>query len=203
MDHELCKQMDNSPKFSYNLLNLNVPLKRQHMLSLPGFWPGISCGFDFPYLLSLSRDSLRNVKNSRLTQNDNENQDILDGMAITSAFSWLTSIANNLGFTIYDHLTYPIVTHIIITDGQYWSFYVYQLNNHCFHEDVFGENQSCNLCWSSGDMKLFDLNEEGNLININDNTLNYLIKVGSISLNKFKLKSNFIFFLVFLCFTGK
>jgi small subunit ribosomal protein S30 len=116
---------------------------------------------------------LREMKNER---SFDDKQDVLDGMAITSSFAWLNGMASNLGFTLYHELTYPLVTHVIITDGQFWSFYVYQLNTHSFHSDV-DTNSLRNVCWSSGDLKLFDTYENGQLKGVNDQVLKNIVKV--------------------------
>lgn len=176
MDHELCTNTD-LPKFDYNLLKLGVYLKRHNILSLPGFWPDHSEGFDFSNLICLNRQDIR-LRDYTNRSNFDDKQDVLDGMAIMSSFAWLTSIANNLGFTLYDHLTYPLVTNVVSTDGQYWSFYVYQLNNHTFYSDVVRDNVF-NLCWSSGEMKLFDKYENGTFHGVNDDVLKYFVKVFS------------------------
>ncbi|OTF73727.1 hypothetical protein BLA29_012907, partial [Euroglyphus maynei] len=150
-------------------------------MSLPGFWPDRSVGYDFPYLLAMNHECLRQRQRQYDLSGCNDDQDVCDGMAITSAFSWLTGLANNLGFTLYDRLTYPLVTNVIITDGQNWSFYVYQLNNHCFHDDLMinadDYKDLCNLCWSSGNMRLFDSFENGSFNNVNIAVLDMLINM--------------------------
>ena len=162
---------------------MGYPLKRHNIMSLPGFWPSKSDGFDFPYLIGHSCEYIRSRK-IKIMQDFKDTQDILNGMAIMSSFSWLTSLANNLGFTLYDPLIYPLVNQVVITDGQFWSFYVYQLNNHSFHSDIIQEKPLTNLCWSSGEMKLFDTFENGSFSGLNENVLKHLIKV-------------FVFFLCF------
>jgi len=174
-DDSLCTSTS-LPNCNSSLLRLGFPLERYNFNALPGFWPSKSEGFDFPYLIGHSREYLR-ARKEKSIHDFKDTQDVLDGMAIMSSFSWLTSLANNLGFTIYDHLTYPLVTHVIITDGQHWSFYLFQLNNHVFHSDVHQENSPSNLCWSSGDLKLFDSCEDGIFSNVNEDVLKILVKV--------------------------
>ena len=150
-------------------------MKRQTMGNLPGFWTDRSNGFDFPYLICHSRQGLALRERVNDKQFD-DIQQVLDGMAIMSSFGWLHSLASNLGYTVYHELTYPLVTHVIVTDGQFWSFFVYQLNTHCFHSDV-DTNTLRNVCWSSGDLKLFEGYENGQMVGINEEVLKLLIKV--------------------------
>ena len=150
-------------------------MKRQSFATLPGFWSDRSNGFDFPNLICHSREGLRLRERKNQKQFD-DIQEVLDGMAIMSSFGWLNSLASNLGFSIYHELTYPLVTHGIITDGQFWSFFVYQLNTHSFHSDV-DTNALRNVCWTSGELKLFDGYENGTLYGLNDEVLKLLVKV--------------------------
>lgn len=161
---------------NYNLIQLGFLLLRRNLVSLPGFWPDQSDGFDFGNLLCLTYKDIR--KRIEFNERDfGDNQDVLDGMAMTSSFAWLSSLATNLGFSIYHPLTYPLVTNVIITDGQHWSFYVYQLNNHVFHSDIEHGVQRYNLCWSSGEQKLFDAYEDGQWKGLDDNVLKLIVKV--------------------------
>lgn len=69
------------------------------------------------------------------------------------------------------------MTQVVITDGQYWCFYIFQLNNHVFHGDLYNENLPVNLCWSSGDLKLFDTLENGKFTGLNEDVLKILVNV--------------------------
>lgn len=162
-----------------NLLRLGFPLHRHNIMSLPGFWPSRSDGFDFPYLIGHSRE-LQRARQAQVAEGRDfgDSEEVVDGAAITSAFAWLCSLANNLGFTLYDHLTYPLVTQVVSTDGQRWAFHVYQLNDHAFHSDVTLANPPPNICWSSGELKLFEgfSEEDGTLTGVNEEVLKLIVK---------------------------
>lgn len=170
----MCKKSE-IPDYKHSLLCQDVLLKRQNLSNIPGFWSDHSYGFDFPFLICHSRQDLK-LREHKNERSFSDTQQVLDGKAIISSFAWLNGIASNLGFSIYHELTYPLVTNVIITDGQFWCFYVYQLNTHCFHSDV-DTDLLRNVCWSSGDMKLFDAYENGQLIGVNDEVLKLIIKV--------------------------
>jgi len=93
-----------------------------------------------------------------------------------SSFAWLNAIAGAHGFTPYHELTYPFTTQTVVTDGQYWSFFVYQLNKHTFHSDLEAPNVE-NMCWTSGTMKLFDKFEDGVFHGVRGEVLDNLIMV--------------------------
>lgn len=170
-------------------------------MSLPGFWPSRSDGFDFPYLIGHSRE-LQRARQAQVAEGRDfgDSEEVVDGAAITSAFAWLCSLANNLGFTLYDHLTYPLVTQVVSTDGQRWAFHVYQLNDHAFHSDVTLANPPPNICWSSGELKLFEgfSEEDGTLTGVNEEVLKLIVKVRvAISLEVFYVLTFLSIFAVF------
>ena len=65
---------------------------------------------------------------------------------------------------------------MIITNGQWWTFCVYQLNTTTMHMDVINENPRRNICWITEPMKLFDSIENGTIQGFNDDILKHLIK---------------------------
>ena len=66
------------------------------------------------------------------------------------------------GFSPYTELTYPISTQTIITNGQFFSFYAYQLNTCALYQRFSGDvNPRRNVCFSTDEMKLFECVENG------------------------------------------
>lgn len=69
-----------------------------------------------------------------------------------------------LGFGPYTELTYPITTQAIITNGQYYSFYAYQLNTCAlYHKHAGDANPHRNVCFTTDEAKLFDVIENGQI----------------------------------------
>lgn len=64
---------------------------------------------------------------------------------------------------------------MIITNGQLWSFFVYQLNTVLFHSNP-QENPRRNMCWGTEQIKLFDEIEDGKIRGLNDEVIRHLIK---------------------------
>jgi small subunit ribosomal protein S30 len=97
--------------------------------------------------------------------------------AIQSSFAWSFAQACYQGFSTYNDVTYPFTTQTIITDGQTWSFYVYQLNTTLLHSKNADENPRYNMCWGSKELKLFESfdKETGKLIGFNEDVLKQLI----------------------------
>lgn len=107
---------------------------------------------------------------------DQEVKEALQRQAILASFGWLSAQANFLGFTTFNDITYPMVTQTIITDGQSWNFYVYQMNTMLVHSKHTSENPLRNLCWASKDYKLFEEVQSGRVVGFNDETLKNLIR---------------------------
>ena len=68
-----------------------------------------------------------------------------------------------------------MVSQTVITNGQDWNFFVYQLNTMAFHSDV-DKKARRNLCWTSGKMRLFETLENGQVKGINDEVFKVLLK---------------------------
>ena len=76
------------------------------------------------------------------------------------------------GFGPYTELTYPISTQTIITNGQDYSFYAYQLNTCALYQRFSGHvNPYRNVCFATGEMKLFEIIENDEVKGIIRNIL--------------------------------
>lgn len=80
------------------------------------------------------------------------------------------------GFSTFNDITYPLTTQAVITDGQWWSFCVYQLNTTLIHSEHVTENPKRNVCWITEPIKLFDKIENEKVHGLNEEVLKNLIK---------------------------
>lgn len=173
LNDPLCASPD-VPNFNYHPACFGIPFQtRKYITSVPGFWPGEH--YEYPLV------SFHSKKNITLLRAKVDHIGALtfptieDGFGIMSSFGWLLSIAMNLGFSPFHDVTYPLVTQKVLTDGQDWHFFVYQLNTMCFHSDVDSKNKR-NICWSSGKMRLFETIENGELKGVNYEVFKILLK---------------------------
>ncbi|GFY58628.1 39S ribosomal protein S30, mitochondrial [Trichonephila inaurata madagascariensis] len=168
-DDPLCATAD-VPSYHYHPKVVGLPFKHNWLSSIPGFWPGDPC--EFPLLQVLTLDKLQKL----LVKIENYDvSKIEDSAAIMSSFGYLNATATYQGFTPFHDITYPLVAQTILTNGQDWKFYVYQLNTIAFHEDVDNKNRR-NLCWASEKLRLFDTIEEGQVKGINEDVYRLLLK---------------------------
>ncbi|XP_015906879.1 large ribosomal subunit protein mL65 [Parasteatoda tepidariorum] len=158
------------PDYNFHPKALGFAADRKWITSVPGHWFDDPC--DSPFLLVKTTDDFHKLL-SKLQFHDLEK--IKESTAITSSFGWLNAAATYHGFTPYHDLTYPFVCHTIITNGQDWNFFVYQLNTIAFHIDVDKKDRR-NICWSSGTIRLFDTIENGEIKGLNDEVFKILLK---------------------------
>lgn len=138
---------------------------------MAGFWPGETHQFA---LLSYHKTG------HLLSRNFNdplEAKEALHRQGVLASFAWLNALANYLGFTTFNEITYPLVTQTIVTNGQTFSFYLYQLNTLLLHSKNTTENPRRNVCWVLPEQKLYEKVENGKLIGFNDDTLKKLLKI--------------------------
>lgn len=137
-----------------------------------GFWPGDRD--DFGTLAFYSREYLVESFN---THSAEVNQDKLHANGIISSFGWLMAQAAYLGFSTFNDITYPLTTQTVISNGQYWSFYAYQMNTLLFYGDHIFDKSSRNICFGTNPMKLYDsIDDDGKVINFNEEVVKMLLQ---------------------------
>ncbi|KAK0426079.1 hypothetical protein QR680_009530 [Steinernema hermaphroditum] len=83
-------------------------------------------------------------------------RDAMTASAVSSLFSWLNAQAHCLGYTQYTDLDRPLVSQMILSDGDEFFFAVAQLNTIAINIDVDGfENRRTNACYVDGPHPLF------------------------------------------------
>lgn len=157
------------PEFRLDPRVLGYELKNVHGINIPGFWPGDPSEFG---ILSYHR---RGHIDTRIETFKDE-EEALNVQAIYASYGWLLSQACYQGFSTFTELTYPLLTQTVITNGQLWSLYAYQMNTTLVHTDYSDKNPRRNLCWTTGSLKLFEKIEDGKLVGFNDDVMKELIK---------------------------
>ncbi|XP_011694126.1 PREDICTED: 28S ribosomal protein S30, mitochondrial [Wasmannia auropunctata] len=156
------------PSFKMNPKVLNYFLEKKHLTNIPGFWPGDESEFGFL--------SYHNCTYLHRRENYNDTPTALTVQAVLASYSWLLSQACYQGFSTFNDITYPLTTQTVITNGQWWSFFVYQLNTTLVHSEYADENPKRNICWVTEPMKLFDKIEDEKVHGLNEEVLKNLIK---------------------------
>ncbi|KAJ8333643.1 hypothetical protein SKAU_G00409620 [Synaphobranchus kaupii] len=100
----------------------------------------------------------------------------LRASAIASLFAWTGAQAMYQGFWSHEDLTRPFVSQAIITDGQHFSFFCYQLNTLALTVQTDSGNPRKNLCWGTESMRLYEDIKDGNVIGLDISVLKLLVK---------------------------
>lgn len=146
--------------------------KDKVLTSLPGTWPMHQCSF--PLLSFHRRNTFINEECPFRTAEEIE--DAVNASVLMAGFGWLNGVATQLGFTTFHDPTYPLVSQVVSTDGQYWTFAVYQFHTAALHHDFYEDNPVRNLCWTSGNLRLYETFEDGQLKGVDDEVLKTLVK---------------------------
>ncbi|KAG7300263.1 hypothetical protein JYU34_015833 [Plutella xylostella] len=158
------------PQFLYQPQTVGYSTEFRHGTNIPGYWPGDPEEFG---LLSIhSRDYILDRKDF----GPEDNIEALHCQALQASFGWLLAQANYQGFNTYNDVTYPLSTQTIITNGQLWSFYAYQLNTIAFHNDQV-DNPKSNVCFGTNPLKLYESLENGKVNGLNEDVLKMIIQV--------------------------
>ncbi|KAJ8415577.1 hypothetical protein AAFF_G00425570 [Aldrovandia affinis] len=96
--------------------------------------------------------------------------------AIASLFAWTGAQAMYQGFWSHEDVTRPFVSQAVITDGQYFSFFCYQLNTLALTVQTDTGNPRKNFCWGTESMRLYETIQDGNIIGLDDNVLKLLVQ---------------------------
>lgn len=165
------------PSFTHDPRTLGFAHEHRHGVTVPGFWPGAEHEFGTLAYLSSAHLAGRNP-----AYGEADNRSAVHAQAILGSFGWLLGQACYQGFSNFSDPTYALSTQTIITDGQQWSFYAYQLNTTQTHQDALvaaseGEQAPrVNRCWTTGEQRLYERVEpDGTIVGWNDEVLRNLV----------------------------
>lgn len=80
------------------------------------------------------------------------------------------------GFWDREDVTRPFVSQAVITDGQYFSFFCYQLNTVALSMQTDINNPRRNVMWGTESLKLYDRVEDGKVVGLNDGVIKLLVQ---------------------------
>ncbi|MGH0176411.1 UNVERIFIED_CONTAM: hypothetical protein FKN15_015078 [Acipenser sinensis] len=95
--------------------------------------------------------------------------------AIASLFAWTGAQAMYQGFWSHEDLTRPFVSQAVVTDGQYFSFFCYQLNTLALTVQTDQNNPRKNICWGTESMHLYEEVKDGEVVGFNDDVLKHFV----------------------------
>ncbi|OON22847.1 hypothetical protein X801_01249 [Opisthorchis viverrini] len=138
--------------------------------SVAGFWPrspfweGDPCEFGHVGVLDVARSEklLRDLSKSQLPvaviQEVRVRHALSEGLL--TAFAWTSAQAYNQGFTLYNELTYPLATQLLLVDNDHIQLLRYQLNSLTSLWKADDSGLPFNMAWLSPKVKLYELNPD-------------------------------------------
>ncbi|XP_044761945.1 28S ribosomal protein S30, mitochondrial [Coccinella septempunctata] len=158
------------PFWNYDPRVVLIAIDYRRVANIPGFWPGDQYRFGTVQYLK------RGHHLNRSFGDPEDDAEALHRQGILGSFGWLSAQANLLGFNTFNDITYPMVAQTIITNGQLFSFYAYQMNTMLLHSENIVENPKRNVCWATPELKLYEKITDGKLEGFNEDILAKLVK---------------------------
>ncbi|XP_049938706.1 39S ribosomal protein S30, mitochondrial [Schistocerca serialis cubense] len=156
--------------FQFDPRVLGYGFTHQNGTTIPGFWPGDDCEFGLT-----SFHTRGHLYHRREFCSTYDEEEALHSQAILASYAWLLAQACYKGFSTYNDVTYPFVTQTVVTNGQLWSLYTYQLNTTLVHSEYALRNEECNFCWGTAPLKLFEEVKDTEVVGFNDKLLKMII----------------------------
>lgn len=87
-----------------------------------------------------------------------------------------TSLLPPIGFWNHEDVTRPFVSQAVITDGQFFSFFCYQLNTVALSVETDANNPRKNLLWGTESLQLYESVKDGEVVGLNDDVIKLLVQ---------------------------
>ncbi|TDH13321.1 hypothetical protein EPR50_G00053650 [Perca flavescens] len=95
---------------------------------------------------------------------------------LASLFAWTGAQAMYQGFWNHEDVTRPFVSQAVITDGQFFSFFCYQLNTVALSVETDANNPRKNLLWGTESLRLYESVQDGAVVGLNDDVVKLLVQ---------------------------
>ncbi|XP_070760934.1 large ribosomal subunit protein mL65 [Enoplosus armatus] len=95
---------------------------------------------------------------------------------LASLFAWTGAQAMYQGFWNHEDVTRPFVSQAVITDGQFFTFFCYQLNTVALSVETDANNPRKNLLWGTESLRLYESVQDGAVVGLNDGVIKLLVQ---------------------------
>ncbi|XP_053181869.1 39S ribosomal protein S30, mitochondrial [Scomber japonicus] len=109
-------------------------------------------------------------------QQSDQVEPFLRANGLASLFAWTGAQAMYQGFWNHEDVTRPFVSQAVITDGQFFSFFCYQLNTVALSVETDSDNPRKNLLWGTESMRLYESVQDGEVVGLDDGVIKLLMK---------------------------
>ncbi|XP_040051170.2 large ribosomal subunit protein mL65 [Gasterosteus aculeatus] len=95
---------------------------------------------------------------------------------LASLFAWTGAQAMYQGFWPHEDVRRPFVSQAVITDGQFFSFFCYQLNTVALSVETDASNPRKNLLWGTESLRLYESVQDGEVVGLDDGVVKLLVQ---------------------------
>uniref|UniRef100_UPI0037E891ED large ribosomal subunit protein mL65 n=1 Tax=Semicossyphus pulcher TaxID=241346 RepID=UPI0037E891ED len=120
-------------------------------------------------------DRYHRERMARMEQSD-QVEVFLRANGLASLFAWTGAQAMYQGFWCNQDVTRPFVSQAVITDGQFFSFFCYQLNTVALSVETDANNPRKNLLWGTESLRLYESVQDGEVVGLNDGVIKLLVQ---------------------------
>ncbi|XP_059192444.1 39S ribosomal protein S30, mitochondrial [Centropristis striata] len=120
-------------------------------------------------------DRYHRDKMARRQQSD-QVEVFLRANGLASLFTWTGAQAMYQGFWNHEDVTRPFVSQAVITDGNFFSFFCYQLNTVALSVETDANNPRKNVLWGTESLRLYESVQDGEVVGLNDDVLKLLLQ---------------------------
>ncbi|XP_076006974.1 large ribosomal subunit protein mL65 [Genypterus blacodes] len=120
-------------------------------------------------------DHYHRARMARRQQSD-QIEVFLRANGLASLFAWTGAQAMYQGFWNHEDVSRPFASQAVITDGQFFSFFCYQLNTVALSVETDANNPRKNLLWGTESMRLYEAVQDGEVVGLNDGVIKLLIQ---------------------------
>ena len=160
------------PEYPYDPKS-HFPYTFRHGTNSPGFWPSSNSGFvQLQFVDSLNREDKLSTETS--WKEPEAREEMLLTKGILASFSQCMAQSTHLGFGPFIDPEHPIVIQTVVTDGERFKFFAYQMNRTALYKESEEEEVLTNIVWHSEEKPLYQKNSAGD-VSVDQDVLKSLI----------------------------
>ena len=161
------------PEYPYDPKNL-FPFTFRHGTNSPGFWPSSDYGFvQLQFVDSMNRGE-KLISESSWKESE-AREEMLLTKGILASFSQCMAQSTHLGFGPFNDPDHPIVIQTVVTDGERYKFFAYQMNRTALFRESEEEGSLTNVVWHTEEKSLFREDSAGD-VSVDKDVLQTLIR---------------------------
>lgn len=173
VENPVAKKGKDIPEYPYDPKN-HFSHTFRHGTNSPGFWPSSNNGFvQLQFVDSMNREEKLISESS--WKEPEAREEMLLTKGIFASFSQCMAQSTHLGFGPFMDPDHPIVIQTVVTDGERYKFFAYQMNRTALFKESEEEGSPTNIIWHTEEKALFREDSAGD-VSVDKDVLKTLIR---------------------------